>query len=496
MTLQDVWRLIRHNAWALLAAAVVGGLLAAAYSSTLPRLYSATSTGYVVASGDTTIGDAATGTNPAVQKANSYVPIVQSRAVVERIAKELKLTDSSSSIGASLSAGVVPNSLLLKITAISTSPERASAVADAAVRATSAEAQRLDTLTLDGTSSGKSGIGLVLIESAVTPSTPVSPDWRGNILLGIGLGLVVGFTIAFVRRSVDNRVRHADEVETMTEAGVLGIIPKTPALSGRSDAAELGTASESLRQLRTNLRFVNVDQPPRSIVVTSANPSEGKSTVSTTLARLLAKSGQPTILIDADLRRPAQAKRFGLDGSVGLTHVLTGDLPVADALLQTETPLLQLLPAGRIPPNPSELVGSQRMQSLIAELSQDHTVIIDAPPLLPVTDAGLLTAASDGAILVLQVGKTHKEQLALCVRMITRVGGRLLGSVMNMAPARGLGSVMYGYGYGNYKAAYYDYTEDGTKTKRRSSERSARAPKSSARGSKTAPVSKTAKRAA
>lgn len=484
MTLQDVWRLIRHNAWVLLAATIVGGLLAAAYSYTLPRLYAATSTGYVVTSGESTIGSSAPGASEALQKVNSFVPLVQSRGVVERIAKELQLTESTSSIGASLTAYVVPDSLLLRITAVSTSPERAREVADAAVRATSAEAARLDTLTLEGNSAGKSNTALVLIESAVTPSTPVSPNWQQNLLIGLGGGLLVGFVIAFVRRGLDNRVRHASDVEALTRAGVLGIIPKTSSLAGNAGNGDLGIASEALRQLRTNLVFVNVDHHPRTIVVTSANPGEGKSTVSATLARLLAESGQPTILIDADLRRPAQAKMFELDGAVGLTQVLAGDLTVADAIVETGTPGLHLLLAGRIPPNPSELVGSQRMRNLITELSQRYTVIIDAPPLLPVTDAGLLTAASDGAILVLQVGQTFKDQVELCTRMLARVGGRLLGSVMNMAPERGLGAVMYGYGHGNYKQSYYDYASDGTKRARRSTEDSevAVTPVSTARG--------------
>jgi capsular exopolysaccharide synthesis family protein len=144
-------------------------------------------------------------------------------------------------------------------------------------------------------------------------------------------------------------------------------------------------------------------------------------------------------------------------------------------MVPSETEGLSLIPSGRIPPNPSELVGSKRMQALIDTLKEDYTVIIDAPPLLPVTDAGLLTAAADGCILVVHVGKTAKEQVKLCAKILERVNGKLLGSVLNMAPRRGIGAVVYGYGYGytRYDQKYY-YAEDGTRKRVRRSKKRAK----------------------
>jgi len=157
---------------------------------------------------------------------------------------------------------------------------------------------------------------------------------------------------------------------------------------------------------------------------------------------------------------------------VGLTQVIAGSVDLADVLVPTSQDGLLLLPAGRIPPNPSEIVGSGRMESLIAGLSHSYMVIIDAPPLLPVTDAGLLTVAADGALLVVRHGKTRKEQVALAARNLAHVDGTLLGFVMNMVPKKDMGSVVYGYGYGSYSPQYY-YGEDGSR-KRRGEERATR----------------------
>ena len=220
---------------------------------------------------------------------------------------------------------------------------------------------------------------------------------------------------------------------------MLGIIPKEEALgrTHRGVRGDLGRAAEAFRQLRTNLRFVDVDNEPRKIVVTSALAGEGKSTVSSNVARLVAQAGTPVLLIDADLRRPMIATTFEIDGAVGLTQALAGDVEVKDVIIESGMPNLSLLPAGRIPPNPSELLGSLRMKQLIDDLSLDYLVILDAPPLLPVTDAGLLSAFCDGALLVQATGKTQIEQSQHCRRILDQVGSRLLGVVLNKAPVKG-----------------------------------------------------------
>ena len=346
--------------------------------------------------------------------------------------------------------------MLFQITATSSSAESASQLSDAAIRAVAAEVEALETINPSGTATPTTVIKVVPVQQAATSAVRISPTWSRNLALGPALGLMVGFVVMIVRRAMDRRVRTSTEAEELSGVGTLGIIPNAPELAGGTPSGNPGPAAESLRLLRTNIRFVSVDHPPRSIVVTSANPNEGKSTIAAHLAVMLAESGQPTVLIDGDLRRPTQAKLFGVDGTVGLTQVLARTVALTDALVPMPHPGLHLLPAGRVPPNPSELVGSERMQTLIAQLAETHAVIIDAPPLLAVTDAGLLTVASDGAVLVVKAGSTLKEQVALCRDTFDKLGGGLLGTVLNLVAKKDLGSALYGYGYG-YSSHARDY---------------------------------------
>lgn len=477
MTVIDVVSVLRKS-WKLILGALLAGLLLAIIVSALqPRVYNATSSGYLVAASDpsavATTGDAEN--TVAAQRAQQYLPLAETQAVADRLAGHLA-NDPSGASPTPIEATIVPQSNILEISATGPTPEQAQAVANAGVRAMADEIQRLETLNPNlavvdesGTLSdiptdGTSSIALVPFEPAALPSTPESPNLPRNIVLGLAAGLLTGIALAVLRRLLDLRARTSQDVEEITESSVLAVVPATSELQeqrkGGKGMARMGLASEALRQLRTNLRFVSVDKPPRSIVVTSANPGEGKSTVASNLARVLAEAGQPTILIDADLRRPMQAKAFDLDNSIGLTQVLAGDVRAEDALQATETPLLQLMPSGRIPANPSELVGSRNMAQTIDRLTTHHMVIIDAPPILPVTDAGLLSAASDGTILVVRVGKTYKEQVRLSAKNLQQVDGKLLGIVMNLAPRQSMGEVMYGYGKGyGYRSSYAYYGE-------------------------------------
>lgn len=477
MTLIDFVRLTRANLWRLLLAAAIGAGLAYGYALTLPKVYSADASGYVVTStAAQTAGELFQNSAISESRAESYLTLVNSRAVAARIVEKLNLDVAPAEIAGRLSASVQPQSVIMKIQAVGPTPEQARDVADAAMEATALEASRLEmggALRTDQ----EPIIKIIPVETALLPTAPVAPDLDKYRTAGglAGIGLAYAFIIG--RRFLDTRVRSAKDVEEQTNSTALGIIPQTNELrakEGRGRVGRLGVAAEGFRQLRTNLRFVRVDDPPRSIIVTSANPSEGKSTVSSTLARVLGEAGQPTVIIDADLRRPTLSTIFERDGSVGLSQILSGQVDVDDALVDTDQVNLQLIPAGRIPPNPSELLGSQRMKQLLDDLSRDYLVIVDAPQLLPVTDAGLLSGVADGTLLVLAVGRTHKEQAAFSAKVLDQVGGTLLGVVLNLAPARGLGAVAYGngqystYGYtSRYKYRKYEYAYTGSRRRQR-----------------------------
>ncbi|NHN56566.1 polysaccharide biosynthesis tyrosine autokinase [Calidifontibacter sp. DB0510] len=455
MTIIDFVRVLRASARVLLLGLLLGVLLGFGYSFTKPKLYQATAQGAVVAGSSASTGDAFSSMSLATSKAQQYAALASSGPVAQAAAKTAGVPVGAGSISAAPGTG----GTIINFTVTSRDPEVARKLADAAVTATRDEGRKMDTLTATGGNAGNSVVSIFPFDNATQPSKPFSPNIPLYLTLGGILGALAAFAYVLVRRKLDRRVNHVAEIEKIVHASVLGVIPKVNELSGkrRGGLGRLGPASEAMRMLRTNLRFVDVDNPPRSIVITSANPGEGKSTVSANLARVLAEAGQPVVLVDADLRKPMAATIFDVDASVGLTQVLAGDVAPADVIVASEHENLHVLPAGRVPPNPSELLGSQRMAQLVQYLAKDYLVLLDAPPLLPVTDAGLLSAHCDGAILVLQVGKSRVEHAQLSAKMMDHVKARLYGVVLNMAPRRGLGSVIYGYGYGGKAYGGYGY---------------------------------------
>ncbi|MGA4507728.1 polysaccharide biosynthesis tyrosine autokinase [Propionibacteriaceae bacterium G1746] len=472
MTLLDVVRLLRKNIVILLVGALVGVALAAAYTLTRPSIYQAQATGLVVVADTGSVGAATAGDLLAQQRAESYVNLVGTRAVAARVNQTV--TGKGQPVG-SYWASNVKGTSFIRVSGSGTTAASAQATADAALAALVAEALRMETYgqvqtmatpPADAQLRRLTGIHILPYESAALPGAPARPNLVRNVLIGLVAGLVLGVAWAFTRRKLDVRVRTQQDVENITGHSVLGVIPDGKDLrKQRKGGVEAlsGQSGESLRKLRTNLRFVNVDDPLKSFVVTSANPGEGKSTIASNLARLMALSGQPVVLLDCDLRRPMQATAFGIDSTVGLSQVLAGDVSVTDALVSTDVPGLRVLPAGRIPPNPSELVGSRKMAELIAELSRNALVIIDAPPMLAVTDASLLARASGGALFVTLTGKTPKDQIAHCMKQLELVGAKMLGTVLNRVPKRAMGELVYGHSYG-YAAKSEVYYVDGAGT--------------------------------
>ncbi len=459
MTFGDFVRLTRAYVWVLIGCTVLGALLMVAKTTREPVLYAATSSGLVRVGQATTAGEEQGNNQLAEDKAVLYAFLVSTAPVAEQVVDDLGLEVPPEAIAGRFSASVDASVNALTVTATGTTPEEARDLANAVVDAVVVVAQEIET---GEAPRGEPLTRIVPLQPAQLPGAPFTPDYRRAAVEGAAGGLVLAYAVLIARRLVDRRIRSAKHVEEATGAAVLGIIPKEDALgrAHRGVRGDLGRAAEAFRQLRTNLRFVDVDNEPRRIVVTSALAGEGKSTVSANIARLVAQAGTPVLLVDADLRRPTIATTFEVDGAVGLTQALAGDVDVRDVIVESGTPNLSLLPAGRIPPNPSELLGSLRMKQFVDDLSHDHLVILDAPPLLPVTDAGLLSAFCDGALLVQAAGKTHIEQSQHCRRILDQVGSRLLGVVLNKAPVKGASAIAYGGGYdgyggyGGYKAEY------------------------------------------
>jgi capsular exopolysaccharide synthesis family protein len=213
-----------------------------------------------------------------------------------------------------------------------------------------------------------------------------------------------------------------------------------------SEAATRSPRAESFRQLRTNLQFTNVSGRVKTIVVTSSVPGEGKSTTATNLAIALAQAGQVVCLVDADLRRPMVNDYLGLDRTVGLTTALVGTVDVNELLQPWGEDSLYVLTSGRIPPNPSELLGSEEMKELVRRLEEAFDiVIIDAPPLLPVTDAAVLSQFVGGVVMVASAQKIRQHELEKSLHSLEMVGANVLGIVLNRLPAKGPDAYAYGY---------------------------------------------------
>lgn len=461
MTILDVVRMLRVNLKILLAGLAIGALLGFGYSLLQPKVYASTATGYVTVGDGAGIGDVISGSTAAKEKASAYLAFVNSGPVADEIVAanpDLNLTRGQ--VQGNLTATVDANSALIRVSATGNTPQAAQALANSSLEAVAKVANSLE---------GSSTVRVIPLEDATVSSTPVSPDTKKLTGMGATAGFALVLAVIFLRRTIDTKLRTREDATKATDAGVLGVLPISDELTEEnilhSDSDHV--SQEAIRQMRTNLRFVNVDNPPKSLIVTSAEPGEGKSTVSTSIARALADAGEPVIIIDADLRRPTIAKKFKIDSKVGLTQVLAGQVELADAVRQFEDTQLFILPAGRIPPNPSELLGSDKMRQLITELSGEFTVIVDVPPVLPVTDAALLSTAVDGVVLVGSVGKTRKENLAEAAANLRKVSANLLGVVINRAPRTGLGNSYYGFAYSSAAGytSYYGTDEKGSKNK-------------------------------
>lgn len=304
---------------------------------------------------------------------------------------------------------------------------------------------------------------VVVAEPAVVPRYPVKPNTLLNTLLAAVVGCMLAVGVAFLIEYLDDTIKTSEDVSQTLGLSTLGAITR---IEARTSEEKVVTAlqprspiSEAYRALRTNIQFSAVDRPLKTLLVTSANPLEGKSTTVANLGVVMAQAGLSVILVDSDLRRPNLHKFFGVDNKQGLTDALLQSTPNLDGYLQgTAIENLQVLASGPLPPNPSELLGSQRMRDLVEQLKGKADVLLfDSPPVLAVTDAAVLANQVDGVLLIVDAGTTRREAASRARETMAKVGASLLGVALNKLSARGAGGYYY----------YYYYSSEGEGKERR-----------------------------
>jgi capsular exopolysaccharide synthesis family protein len=447
--LRDYLRVLRRQ-WVLV---VVGLLLGTAVGVVIilraTPLYSSSVRLFVSTPGsDTANAQMYQGGLFSQQRVTSYADLIKGSTVAQKVLARLGSDEPPATLVNQITATADPDSVILQISVTDPSPERAQLLAQTTAEVFTEYVGELES----SEDPARSPIRAAIVDEANLPVSPVYPRPLITIGLGAIIGLLLGLAAAWLRETLDTSLKTIEDVQKVTGASMLGSVffdpeaGKRPLISGLAPHAP---RVESFRVLRTNLQFLDVDGESKTYAITSPLPGDGKSTTSINIAIALAEGGRRTLLVEGDLRRPKFGEYLDLEGEVGLTTVLIGEAPLADAIQSWGRSGLDVITSGTLPPNPAELLQSRAMASVMDELRRRYdVVIVDAPPILPVTDAALIAAQTSGAILVLRHGRTTRDQAAQARQRLDSVGAQVLGTVFNFVPQRAISSYGYGYGYG------------------------------------------------
>ncbi|AQA06134.1 protein tyrosine kinase [Mycobacterium sp. MS1601] len=445
MTLQDFVKMLRAR-WLTVCATTVLAVFGAVVISLLTTpMYQASTRLFVSTAAGASVSEMYQGNRLSQERVVSYTELVKGTTLAQRTIDKLGLDMSPGQLVANITTSARPDTVLISVSVLDESPVRARDIANTLSDEFVVMVRELETPE-DGTAPNAR---VVVEQRASIPSSPVIPKTTNNLLMGFGLGLVLGIGVAVIRELLDNTVKTREALEEITGVGVVGQVPldrdrrKQAAISFDFDNSAI---AEAFRKLRTNLQFISVDNPPRVIVVTSSTPAEGKSTTAINIALALAEADHNVLLVDGDMRKPTLHKYLDLVQPVGFSTVLSGQASLEDAAQKTRFSGLTVVTSGGIPPNPSELLGSQSAKKLLAEMRNLYDyVIIDTTPLLAVTDAAILAAGADGALIMTRFGQTKRDQLTHAIKNLDDVGAPLLGAVFTMMPTRGSNTYNYSY---------------------------------------------------
>lgn len=446
MELREVLAALRAAWWLPLIGLIVGALGALGMSLLQTPLYTSSTQLFVSTTDSTSTSAAFQGSQFSQQRVTSYAQLITGKELAGRVIGRLGLAMTPAELQNEITATAVTDTVLINVTVTDPSAQRAQAIAQAVGQEFTAMSSDLETPA----GGGASPVKVTITDQPAVPTSPSSPQTIRNVALGLLVGLLVGAGIAILRARFDRTVKDAEEAAELVGAPVIGLVLRDEGLEKQHvvDLASGGRTAEDYRQLRTNLQFLNVDEPPKVIMVSSALPAEGKTTVVVNLALALADADRKVTIVEADLRKPKVTRYLGMVGGVGLTNVLAGSADIDDVVQHYGEGNLSVIAAGPIPPNPGELLASSHMFTLIDKLrGSNDFVLVDAPPLLPVADSSGLAVYMDGVLLSVRYGSTQKDQLQQAATTLQRVGAKTLGLILNIVPPKADMVSAYGYGY-------------------------------------------------
>lgn len=449
MEIRDLVTLARRN-WLIIVSMTLLGLVCGGLFSLLEKpTYTSETELFVAIQNSGSVQELQQGNTFTQARVQSYVKAATTPVVLQPAIDSLGLNLRPKELAQRITASADLNTVLIKVRASDASPVQASALAKAVGESLINAVQTLET-----TGPGDvSPVRLSVITPAVAPESPSAPNTKMSLLFGAVLGLGAGVGASFIRRATDTKIRGEADLRLVTDSPILAGIAfdadasKNPLLS---QVPTQGPRAEAFRQLRTNLQFATMTSSRGAIMVTSSMPGEGKSTTAINLAIACAQTGTSVCLVDADLRRPMIGEYLGLETAVGLSTTLVGAADLDDVLQPWGSENLFVLTAGQTPPNPSEILGSAAMKNLLERLEESFDiVIIDTPPLLPVTDAAVLAQSVQGAIVVVGAQRTKRLELERSLGSLEMVDARVLGIVLNRTATKGPDA----YGGGTYAYA-------------------------------------------
>lgn len=450
LDLSDYVRILRRNWMLILACGLLGIFGSGGASLLIEPTYTAQTRLFVAIQSSGSVSDLQQGNTFSQARMQSYVETVGTPAVLQPAISSLGLAITPAELASKVESSADLNTVIITIAASDKSSVQAAAIAQAVGDSLVQAVGELESPEQGGSSPVK----LSVVTPAVAPEEPSAPNTPLNIALGGIVGLSLGVGLVALRTVLDTKVRGETDLRRLTSAPLLGGISfdsdatKKPLIT---QAPPQSPRAESFRQVRTNLQFAHVSHSSKTVLITSSLPSEGKSTTATNLAIAMAQAGQTVVLIEADLRRPKVSEYLGLERNAGLTTALIGQADLNELLQPWGEHGLYVLTSGQLPPNPSELLGSEAMKILLDRLERSFdAVVIDAPPLLPVTDAAVLAQQVGGVVLVVGSSKIKAPDLQKSLAALDMVNANLLGVVLNLLPTKG--SDAYSYSYYSYES--------------------------------------------